>query len=243
MRHAAHVVGDEQHELEEGAEPEQEDLRLLADAEPDDRQRHQRRHRQIADEVDDRLERRADDAVAAHQDADRDRHDGGEHEGDPDAQRRDAGVPEQVPASAIMCQSVADDDARRRQEDRVGQAQRARPASQSRARSERRRRRRSRSRRAATSVPRKAKRLAKSRRGARHGAASAGRRRRTRPLRSTALSCRSRRTSVRTGSAMTEGSICCVGVELVVGGAVLEIELHDGIEDAVELAGLPGVPI
>ena len=37
MRHAPHVVGDQQHELEEGAEPEQEDLRLLADAEPDDR--------------------------------------------------------------------------------------------------------------------------------------------------------------------------------------------------------------
>ena len=73
VRHAPHVVGDEQHELEEGAEPEQEDLGLLADAEPDDRQRHQRRNRQIADEIDDRLERRADDAVAAHQDADRER--------------------------------------------------------------------------------------------------------------------------------------------------------------------------
>src|SRR5258707_876873 len=41
LRHAPGIVGDQEHELEEGAEPEQRDLRHLADPQPDHRQGHQ----------------------------------------------------------------------------------------------------------------------------------------------------------------------------------------------------------
>ena len=64
LRHAPRVIGNEQHELEEGADPQERDLRAFADAEPDQRKRHQRRHRQIADEVDERLGECADGTIA-----------------------------------------------------------------------------------------------------------------------------------------------------------------------------------
>ena len=70
----------------------QRDLGALADAEPDQRERHQRRHRQIADEVDQRLGGRADRAIAAHQHAERDRDRRRRQERDPDPRDADADV-------------------------------------------------------------------------------------------------------------------------------------------------------
>src|SRR5215471_12755157 len=91
-RHAPGIVGDQEHELEEGADPQQRNLRSLADAEPSHRQRHQRRYRQVPYEVDHRLADRVDDAVGAHEDAERDGQHGGQPESHADAKEADADV-------------------------------------------------------------------------------------------------------------------------------------------------------
>src|SRR3989454_739541 len=70
---AARDVGDQNELLEEGADEDDGDLFLDADADPEDEQWDQGRDREIANEIGDRFDRRLDDLEAAHQDAERHR--------------------------------------------------------------------------------------------------------------------------------------------------------------------------
>src|SRR5207249_2128665 len=77
---AARDVGDQNELLEEGADEDDGDLFLDADADPEDEQWDQGRDREIANEIGDRLDRRLDDLEAAHQDAERHRDQRGDDE-------------------------------------------------------------------------------------------------------------------------------------------------------------------
>ena len=87
-RDVARHIGDHHQLLEEGAEENDGDPLLDADADPQDEQRHERGDREIADEVDQRLERRLHDAVGAHVEPQRHRDERGN--GEPDQHHPDA---------------------------------------------------------------------------------------------------------------------------------------------------------
>src|SRR2546422_3545691 len=80
LGNAARDVGDQNELLEEGADEDDGDLFLDADADPEDEQWDQGRDREIANEIGDRLDRRLDDLEAAHQDAERHRDQRGDDE-------------------------------------------------------------------------------------------------------------------------------------------------------------------
>ena len=96
VRHAADLVGDHQHELEERADEDQHDLRRLADAEEHHDDRDQRRHRDVADELGERLHQALADLERAHGDADGNRQERREQKPGGDAQEADARVGPQV---------------------------------------------------------------------------------------------------------------------------------------------------
>ena len=106
---------DHQHDLEERADEDDEQLLRLADAGPQDQQRDERGGRQVARERDERLEERLDRLVRAHRDAERHRDERRQHEAADDAPDRDADVPreavarEQVPAFAQHRQRIGEE--------------------------------------------------------------------------------------------------------------------------------------
>ena len=82
---------DHQHDLEEHADEDDEELLRLADAGPQDQERDERGRRQVARERHERLEERLDRLERAHRDAERHADDRGEHEAAdhaPDRHRR-----------------------------------------------------------------------------------------------------------------------------------------------------------
>ncbi len=84
--------GDHQHDLEERADEDDQQLLRLADACPQDQQRDERRRRKVARERDEGLEERLDGLVRTHRDAERHADQRGEDEAAEHAPDRDADV-------------------------------------------------------------------------------------------------------------------------------------------------------
>ncbi|MNX88583.1 hypothetical protein D3C86_1205570 [compost metagenome] len=108
-------VRDHHQLLEEHAENDHRHPLLQTDADPQDEQRHERGHRQVANEIHQRLKERLDDAETAHQQPQRHRHQGRHDE--TDHHHFDAG-PYMLAEGAVATQAHGglDHRARRRQE-------------------------------------------------------------------------------------------------------------------------------
>ncbi len=78
--HAADTDSHHQHDLEHRADEDHQKLLQFAEARPQDQQRDESGGRQVARERDERLEKRLDRLVGAHQDAERHRDQRGQHE-------------------------------------------------------------------------------------------------------------------------------------------------------------------
>ena len=101
-RDTARRIGDHHELLEEGAEDDDRHPLLDADADPQDEQRHERGDRQIADEIDQRIERRLHDAERAHIEAERH----GDRGGDDETQKDDFDAgPDMYPQRAVRGQN------------------------------------------------------------------------------------------------------------------------------------------
>ena len=120
-RHRLDIVHDQQNLLEEGADEDDEELLGVARARPQDGQRHEGHHRHVADEVDQRLDRRLPGAVAADEDADRQGERGRDQKAEADAVDADAGIGSELAAPPQLAEP-ADHLPRRGKEERPDQA-------------------------------------------------------------------------------------------------------------------------
>ncbi len=114
--HALHVVHDEQHLLEEGADEDDGELLRVVDADPDDRQRDETHHRHVANEIDQRLQDRLRQPIRSDEHPEGD----GEHAGDGEAHEDPieghGDVLPQRPVGGQLAQAPGDDGRTREEE-------------------------------------------------------------------------------------------------------------------------------